>query len=122
MCGAVTLPRASSGGGVQRLCVRAVGSSYDPARQIVVINPVTTLVSRVLDERPDLKPEGAEAHVRSFLDLTANYSLGMALQQSSGYRSRFFSPVALLTEAQAAGGLDAFEHLLLQELLASDTH
>jgi hypothetical protein len=91
----------------------------DPAHQIVVVNPVTTLVSLVRDARPNLKLDGAEARVRSFLGLPANYSLGMALRESSHYASRRFSPIALLTEAQAAGGLDAFEHLLAQELLAS---
>jgi hypothetical protein len=98
----------------------------DPAHQIVVVNPVTTLVSRVLNERPDLelvgasgpelKLDGAEALVRRFLKLPPNYSLGLALRQSSGYASPFFSPVAFMTEARDAGGLGAFEHLLLQEL------
>jgi hypothetical protein len=92
----------------------------DPAHQIVVVNPVTTLVSLVLDQRPNLKLDGAEALVRTFLTLPANYPLGMALRQSSGYKSPFFSPVVFVTEAEAAGGLDAFVHLLLQEL-ASDS-
>lgn len=95
----------------------------DPAHQILVINPVTTLVGLVLDERPDLKLDGAEARVRTFLKLPANYPLGMALRQNSGYVSPFLSVVAFMTEAQAAGGLDAFEHLLLQELASeSATH
>ncbi len=93
----------------------------DPAHQILVVNPVTTLVSRVLDERPNLKLDGAEARVRTFLTLPANYHLGLALRQGSHYTSRFFSAVAVLTEARDAGGLDAFAHLLLQELLASPT-
>jgi hypothetical protein len=91
----------------------------DPAHQIVVVNPVTTLVSRVLDKRPNLKLDDAEALVRLFLRLPPNYSLGLALRQSSRYSSRFFSPVTLLTEAQAAGGLDAFQNQLVQELLSS---
>jgi hypothetical protein len=91
----------------------------DPAHQIAVVNPVTTLVSLLLDERPDLKLEGAQALVRSFLGLPENYSLGLALRESSLYGSPHFSPVALLSDAEAAGGLDAFEAQLLQELLAS---
>ena len=92
----------------------------DSAHQIVVINPVTTLVSLLLDEKPKLKLDGAEARVRSFLGLPENHSLGMALRESSRYASRFFSHVALLTEAEhATGDLDDFLHLLLQELLAS---
>jgi hypothetical protein len=92
----------------------------NPAHQLAVVNPVTTLVSLVLEERPNLKLDGAEARVRSFLTLPVNYPLGLALRQGSHYTSRFFSPVAFLTEARAAGGLDAFAHLLLQEL-ASDS-
>ena len=91
----------------------------NPAYQVVVVNPVTTLVSLVLDERPGLELNGAEAIVRRFLGLPANYSLGLALRQSSGYASPFFSPVAFMTAAQAAGGLDVFEHQLLHELLAN---
>lgn len=89
----------------------------DPADQILVVNPVTTLVSRVLDERPELKLDKAEALVRRFLKLPANYSLGLALRQGPHYVSPFFSAVAFMAEARDAGGLDAFEHLLLQELL-----
>jgi hypothetical protein len=88
----------------------------DPAHQILVVNPVTTLISRVLEERPELELDGAEALVRRFLKLPENYSLGLALRESSGYASPFFSPVAYMREARDAGGLDAFEHLLLQEL------
>jgi hypothetical protein len=94
----------------------------DPAHQIVVINPVTTLVSLVLDQEPNLKLDGAEARVRSFLTIPANYPLGLALRQGSHYTPRFFSPVSFMTEAQDAGGPDAFAHLLLQELASDSTH
>jgi hypothetical protein len=89
----------------------------DPEHQILVVNPVTTLVSRLLDERPELKLDGAESVVRRFLKLPENYSLGLALGKSSHYVSPFFNPVTFMTEARDAGGLDAFEHLLIQELL-----
>lgn len=89
----------------------------DPAHQILVVNPVTSLVSRVLDKRSELKLNKAEALVRRFLKLPANYSLGLALRQGPHYVSPFFSAVAFMAEARDAGGLDAFEHLLLQELL-----
>lgn len=91
----------------------------DPARQIVVVNPVTTLVSHVLDNRPNLKLDDAEALVRRFLQLPVNYSLGLALRQNSLYASPYFSPVALMAEVLAAGGLDAFMQQLLAELRAS---
>ncbi len=99
--------------------------------EIVVVNPVTTLVSVVLDRRrdfniPDREPklelDDAQVLVRRFLKLPPNYDLGMALRQSSHYKSRFFSPVALVTQAEAAGGLDALVHLLLQELASGSTH
>jgi hypothetical protein len=89
----------------------------DPANQILVVNPVTTLVSRVLDARPELKLDEAEALVRRFLKLPPGYSLGLALRQGPHYTSPFFSPVDFMAEARDAGGLDAFERLLLQELL-----
>ena len=88
----------------------------DPNHQILVVNPVTTLVSLVLDARPELKLDQAEAIVKRFLELPDNYSLGLALRQSSGYVSPFFSPVVFMEEAKAAGGLDAFESQLLEEL------
>jgi hypothetical protein len=95
----------------------------DPAHQILVVNPVTTLVSRVLDKRPDLKVRRAEELVRRFLNLPENYSLGLALRESSGYASPYFSPSVFMTEARDAGGVDAFVHLLHQELAsASGTH
>lgn len=94
----------------------------DPAHQIVVVNPVTTLVSLVLDERRNLKLDDAEALVRRFLKLPPDYSLGLALRKGARYQSRFFSPLTLLAEANAAGGLDAFEHALLQELLSGSVH
>ncbi|MBV8867283.1 MAG: hypothetical protein JO210_17935, partial [Acidobacteriaceae bacterium] len=53
----------------------------DPAHQILVVNPVTTLVSLVRDARPELKLDKAEALVRRFLKLPTNYSLGLALRQ-----------------------------------------
>ena len=99
--------------------------------EIVVVNPVTTLVSVVLDRRrdfniPDREPklelDDAQVLVRRFLKLPPNYDLGMALRQSSHYKSRFFSPFALVTQAEAAGGLDALVHLLLQELASGSTH
>ena len=75
----------------------------DPEHQIVAVNPVTTLVSLLLDERPDLKLDDAQALVRNFLVFPANCDLGMALRESSGYESPFFSPVEFSTVMQSAG-------------------
>ena len=81
--------------------------------EIVVVNPVTTLVSVVLDRRrdfniPDREPklelDDAQVLVRRFLKLPPNYDLGMALRQSSHYKSRFFSPFALVTQARQREG------------------
>jgi hypothetical protein len=91
----------------------------DPAHQVVVLNPVTTLVSVLLDKRPNLKLDRAQARVRSFLGLPAGYGLGLALRESPGYGSPFFSPAVLMAHAEAAGGLSSLQALLLQELLAS---
>ncbi|MBV9035560.1 MAG: hypothetical protein JO182_13810 [Acidobacteriaceae bacterium] len=94
----------------------------DLANQILVVNPVTTLVSRLLDARPELDLNQAQARVRSFLTLPANYPLGQTLRQGPHYRCPFFSPAVFVAEAEAAGGLDAFAHLLLQELAVGLTH
>ncbi len=91
----------------------------DPAHQIVVVNPVTTLVSLLSKARPNLKLEDAEGRVRSFLGLPPGYDIGLALRESSGYRSPFFSPTVLLAAAQGMGGLDGLEAGLVQELMAS---
>jgi hypothetical protein len=91
----------------------------DPAHQIVAVNPVTTLVSLVLEARPNLRLEEAEGRVRNFLGLPAGYGLGLALRESSGYSSPFFSPAVLMAHAEAAGGLDGLHARLVQELLTS---
>lgn len=44
------------------------------------------------------------------------------MRQGPHYVSPFFSPGVFLKEAQAAGGLDALAHLLLQELASGSTH
>ena len=115
----VTISGGTIGGGAFSGWLSADVALTDPAHQFVVVNPVTTLVSLVLDARPELRLDGAEARVRRFLELPDNYSLGLALRQSSLYASPFFSSALFMREAQAAGGLGAFEQQLLQELLAS---
>jgi len=91
----------------------------DPAHQIVVVNPVTTLVSLLSEARRDLELEDAKEHVRSFLGLPGGYDIGLALRESSGYGSPFFSPAVLLAEAESAEGFDGFLARLVQELMAS---
>jgi len=91
----------------------------DPAHQIVVVNPVTTLVSLLSEARRDLELEDAKEHVRSFLGLPEGYDIGLALRESSGYGSPFFSPAVLLAEAERAEGFDGFLARLVQELMAS---
>ena len=88
----------------------------DTAHHIVAVNPVTTLVSLLLDEQSDLTLKDAQARVREFLGLLPDYDLGMALREGSDYESPYYSPVEFSTEAQAAGGLDVFEAELLQEM------
>ena len=103
--------------------LRADAVLTDPAHQIVAVNPVTTLVSLLSDARPNLRLEEAKARVRSFLGLPEGYDLGMALRESSGYGSPFFSPTVLLAEVERSGVLlnDFLEGKLLQELLASES-
>lgn len=95
--------------------------SFDPARQIAAVNPVTTLVSRVLDRRPNLGLAGAEARVRRFLELPADSDLGLALRESASYHSPFFGEATFMAEARQHGGFNAFEEFLVRELVARPT-
>jgi hypothetical protein len=50
--------------------------NYNPATDVVYVNPVTTMVTGVLLHRPDFSLQQARARVRQFLAMPANASLG----------------------------------------------
>lgn len=91
---------------------------FDPANDIVYVNAVTTLVSRVIDKAPYLSVRKSQVLVRRFLGLQPNQSLGSALRQGKYYRSRHFSHPAFLTEAIKIGGVDAFLNRLARRILS----
>jgi hypothetical protein len=90
---------------------------YDPVYGVVYINPVTTLVSKVMDKlaKPDLKK--AQAQVREFLNLPQGSVLGASLREDAGYQSVYFSETAFMAEAQQQGGMNAFLDTLATEVL-----
>src|ERR1700756_5866292 len=61
--------------------------NYNPIRDIVYVNPVTTMVTGVLLHRPDFSLQRAQARVRRFLAMPANASLGAALRETPQFHS-----------------------------------
>ncbi len=92
--------------------------NFDPAHGIAYVNPVTTIVSRLLSRFPQLTQQEAEAHVRRFLVLPPNASLGAALRQGKYFSSAYFSEAAFLNQASQYGGVKEFIEVLLIDLLA----
>jgi hypothetical protein len=90
---------------------------HDPMHGLVYVNPVTTIVSRVLDRRPDLSLAEAQAIVRSFLGMPANTSLGAAMREGPYFQSPVFSESEFLKQAIAYGSADGFlENLVTQAI------
>jgi len=93
--------------------------NFDPVHGIVYVNPVTTIVSRVLDRsRGNLTLQQVQALVRRFFILPPNASLGAALREGTNFRSRYFSQKAFLTEAASYRGVEPFLQVLQNEMLA----
>ncbi len=93
--------------------------NFDLVHGAVYVNPVTTLVSRLLAEsKGHLTLQQARARVRQFLDLPPNANLGVALRQNKYFKSRYFSQVEFLLGADKYGGVDPFINLLVSEMLA----
>jgi hypothetical protein len=88
---------------------------YDPVHGIVYINPVTTLVSKVMDASGS-KLKRSQTRVRRFLSLPQDAVLGASLRESAGYQSASFSETAFLQQAQQHGGMNAFLDELAQSV------
>ena len=90
---------------------------YDPLYGVVYINPVTTLVSKVMDlqARPDRKT--AQARVRRFLTLPKGSILGASLREDAGYQPLYFSETAFMNAAKQQGGMNAFLDKLAPQVL-----
>lgn len=98
--------------------------NYNPERDVVYVNPVTTMVTGILLQRPDFGLRRAQARVRRFLAMPANASLGAALRETPRFHSDYFSESAFLIQANQHGGELYFEADLVNEMLdnPSATH
>ncbi len=92
--------------------------NFDRAHGIVFVNPVTTIVSRVLDRFPQLNLQQAQALVRRFLGLPRNYSRGAALREGKQFHSRYFSETSFLAQAQQFPSIGAFIKFLVDHAAA----
>jgi hypothetical protein len=91
--------------------------NYNPVRDVVYVNPVTTMVTGVLLRRPGFSLQRAQARVRRFLAMPANASLGAALRETQRFHSAYFSEAAFLIQANAHGGELYFEEDLVNQML-----
>ena len=91
---------------------------YEPVHGVVYVNPVTTMVSRLLDRRPELSLVKAQAIVRRVLGMPANTSLGAAMRQGPYYRSAVFAESKFIKRANAYGGFDSFLESLVTRAIA----
>jgi hypothetical protein len=92
--------------------------NFDAVHGIVYVNPVTTIVSRVLDRsRGKLTLQRAQALVRHFFVLPPNASLGAALREGTYFRSRYFSQKVFLAEAAKYWGVEPFLQVLVSQIL-----
>lgn len=90
-------------------------NDYDRANGQVYVNPVTTIVSRLRDRRPELSLARAQAIVRFVLGMPANASLGAALREGPYFQSPFFSESDFIQKAIAYGGFESYiENLVMQ--------
>ncbi len=93
--------------------------NFNPARDIVYVNPVTTMVTGLLLLRPQMTLTQAQARVRLFLGMPANASLGAALREEKRFHSAYFSEEAFLKQANQHGGMLTYAESLLNQMLNS---
>jgi hypothetical protein len=91
--------------------------NYNPVKDVVYVNPVTTMVTGVLLRRPEFGLQRAQARVRRFLAMPANASLGAALRETQRFHSAYFSESAFLNQANEHGGELYFEADLVNQML-----
>ena len=101
-----------------RFQLTADAGNFDPEKDILVVNPATTLASMVMDRLPEHDPQRAEMLVRRFLGLPPHYNLGEALLQNPYYECPYFSEAVFLQQAQQDGGLEPFLHELAPQMMA----
>lgn len=89
---------------------------FDPVHGIVYVNPVTTIVSRLVDRFPHLKLHEARALVRRALGFPPNASLGAALRQGKFFTPQYFSVKEFLKKANEYGGVEEYIKFLITEM------
>jgi hypothetical protein len=91
--------------------------NYNPERDVVYVNPVTTMVTGVKLRHPEFSLQQAEARVRQFLGMPANASLGAALRETPFFQSAYFSESDFLNQANEHGGILYYIADLLNQML-----
>jgi hypothetical protein len=83
-------PNVSNRFNLGQVVLSADVRNYNPVKDVVYVNPVTTMVMGVLLRRPEFSLQQAEARVRRFLAMPANASLGAALRETQRFHSAYF--------------------------------
>lgn len=96
-----------------RVTLMADVTGFDPATQIIYLNPVTTLIALYRDAKPGLTLAEAEANVRDYFAFPAHLSVGLHVTTGVDY----FDRQRLLQEARAhRGGLTGFLESVVPEI------
>ncbi len=110
-------PNVSNRFNLGQVVLSADVRNYNPVRDVVYVNPVTTMVTGLLLRRPDFSLQQAQARVRRFLAMPANASLGAALRETPRFHSAYFSEADFLIQANEHGGELYFEEDLVNQML-----
>ncbi len=110
-------PNVSNRFNLGQVVLSADVRNYNPVKDVVYVNPVTTMVTGVLLRRPDFSLQQARVRVRRFLAMPANASLGAALRETQRFHSAYFSESAFLNQANEHGGELYFEADLVNQML-----
>ncbi|UCF05215.1 MAG: hypothetical protein JSV33_15055 [bacterium] len=88
--------------------------NFDPTRDIIHINPVTTLLVTYIERFPDIDYEEAQANVKRFLTIPNAIDLRNNLDVAESH----FSIMQFLAEAKMQGGVEPLLAHLLEEMEA----
>ena len=92
--------------------LKAEVRNFDPTRDIIHINPVTTLLVAYIERFPGIDYEEAQARVKRFLNIPDAVDLGNALDVAESH----FSMMQFLAEMEMQGGVEPLLERLLKEM------
>jgi len=92
-------------------------NNFNPERDIIYVNVVTTMVSTYRDKHPEKTLDEATAIIKDFLNIPQTVDIGDSLHNSGQY----FSHMAFMAEAERNGGVNSFIEILLAELESDPT-